>query len=414
MKKITLLLLWSSLLLPVAVPASPLEHLQAALVTSDAYQQALVGITASEKGIHVRQSTLRPQLRGSASYSLTRPESQGMGPSPNRLNYGIVGTQKLFDLPSKHSLTAAQLGLELATIRAENVRQQTLLATYRAYLGAALAKENLVLLDQRLELLDEQLRFVTQANKVGTASRLDLINVEAQIAALAAERIAATGQIRNANRQLNTLSGKVVDEVKTLVAPPPMQDELADWLTQADEAPPVKAALTEVSLQEAEIERVRTSILPTVELSARSDLQHTHTVGVDLAIPIFSSGGATAERERQELVRDSLIAAHRQSRTDAKLAITTAFNDMHYQSARNQALAHSVAIAQERLHLTQTSLQLDASVLTDVLSAEADLATARLQLLQARHAQMENWLSLLAATGNLNLAQAAHLELLFN
>lgn len=400
------------LCLTIPVSASPLAHLRSAVTTSEGFLQAQANVEASKQAIEVRRALLLPQLRGSASYSLTRPGGDRGGPS-SRFGRGITASQTLLDIPGKYAVESAELSLEIAQLRAKSVRQQTLLATFRAYLAASIAQESLVLLDRRLTVLDEQLRFVTSSFTVGKASRLDIINVEAQIAALQADRITAVGRLGDTGRQLTAVSGRPANDIRSLAGTPNLPTDLTNWIDQIQNAPAVQAKLLEVTLQEASIKEALNVSLPKVELNATSDLQNDHNVGVQVSVPLYSSGGAAFELKRRELVRASLINGHKQAYKDARTAVVNAFRRMEYQHSRNNALTKSVEIATERLQLTQISVKLNAAVLTDALRAEADLAAAELQLIQARHAQLDNWLALLTAAGRINIDYALGLEFLF-
>ena len=397
--------------MPIA-SASPLTYLRAALDHSSEYQQAQTNLEIATESINVARAALLPQVRSGFNYRLDRPPA--MGGSPDRLNGQITASQELFNLVSSANVEIADLQFAVTKLRIEETRQRILLVTYRAYLQAALAHENLTLLDRRRATLVEQLKIATNSLEVGQANRVQLLNVQAQLAALAVERISAKHALTSAFNNLENLTGRPATDILALARPPTIPLGSPDWWrTQAANSPTIAAAAVDIQVQQATTRQLIGQALPSLIFEGVADQDLDTTYSLNLSIPIFSSGGATAAKRRSQLQEQGLQAA-RQALLDAReLEVTEAYRSYIEHRAREVALQASVAVERERLALAQASVELSSGILADALNAATDLAAAELMLAQARHAQMESWLTLLAATGGLTVQAAQELEELF-
>lgn len=403
-----------AILLPMPGSASPLAHLLSTLKTSDQYRQAQAEVEAAEHGVDVSEAERKLTVHANVAFRLDKPDTPTSGKTPSRLNQQLTASAPLINLAADEAINIAKLSLELARLNSATVRQQIMLNTYRTYLAATLAQDRLNLLDRRRTNLEEQFRFATTAFEVGKGSRLDILNVESQLAALKAERIAAKSRILTARRTLSSVSGRLAGNIAHLTKAPSLPaGDAASWTAQASQNLAVQAATTRIQVQQATTQQLRGRILPALDFVVGSDLQDEHSFSLQLNVPLYSSGGATAGLARAGSQEEAQVAARDQFLADARLAAANAFEDLLLQRERSAALAANVALAAERLDLAKASIELRAGTLTDALRAEADLAVAELQQLEARHAQLEALLQLLVATGKLNLEQARRLEHLF-
>lgn len=397
-----------------AATASPVAYLRSALDNNPEQRRAQLGIKAAEESLTVARAARLPQVRSAASYRLDTPRAQGQGNAPDRLNAQVVINQQVFNLESESGLALAGIQLEIAKNAAEAARQQVLLATYRAYLATALAAENLLLLDKRRETLEEQFNIASSNFEVGRSTRLQVLNVQAQIAALDAEQVSAENALVSAGDNLESLSGKDPDDIRRLLrAPATPSGGLSSWMALVPRAPAVWGAALEVDAQQERTRQLVGSVLPSLIVEGTMDKDLETAFSLQLSAPLFSSGGATAAKRGSEQQEQVLIASHESIVEQTTLQVSQAYRDLVQNKARTEALRESVAVGQERLDLAQTSIELEAGILADALDAATDLAQAELQLAQARHGQMEAYLTLLATTGEMDLDKAEELEALF-
>lgn len=390
--------------------AGPLAYLEAALANNLSYQQAQLAVPEAEQGLEVARRIRQPQLRGSASYQFQEPE----GRDADKLSAQIVATQELIDFENSAGVELARTALDLAHLDVRAAEQDVLLGTYKAYLGAALAQESIGVLAKRGQTLAEQLKIAESNLELGRATRLQVLNVKAQIAALEAERIDAANDLTNALDALAQLAGVAAGDVAGLSRSFELPlGSMAQWLRQAEDAPELLAATKRVELAELAVEQLKGSVLPSLALRGTADKRLNPKVNLDLTVPLYSSGAATASLARAELAIDAAKLARRSQLQARQLQIRQSHRSLAQLAARIEALAVSVAVERERLALALASIELASGVQADATNASADLASAELRLIQARHLQLEAWLGLLAATGQLTLEAAAKLEVLF-
>lgn len=408
------LLAAAACLLQASALASPYSHLVAALEHSPDHRRAMLGIEVAEESLTVAKARGLPQVRGAASYRIDSPEGMGQGGPPDRLATQVVIDQQVFSLETSAGVSLAGIQLEIARTRVEESRQQILLATYRAYLQTALAAENLDLIAQRRERLEEQLNIASTLTEVGRTNRLQMLNVQAQLASLEAERVSAVNAVVTAGEALRNLSGLDPVDIRRLArTPTPGIGGLDEWRGRIRQAPALRAAALEVDSQQQETRRLVGSVLPSLLAEGTADKDLETSFSLRLSVPLFSSGGATAARDRSERQEDILKAAYEAARDRAALEVSESHRDFLLQEARIDALRNSVAVGEERLEFARTSIDASAGVLADALDAATDLASAELQIAQARHARLQAYLSLLSATGGLDLEEARRLESLF-
>ena len=390
--------------------AGPLEFLEAALDNNLDYQQAQLAIPSAEEDLTIASQTRRPQLRGSASYQLPQPKEPGR----DKLTAQIVATQEVWNYESAGAVKVAEAAVQLAAHNVDTARQNILLGTYKAYLGAALAKESLAVLKQRKLTLEEQLNIAQSNFELGKATRLQVLNVKAQIASLGAERISAENNLVNALDRLEQLAGIEAGAIASLRHEPMVPDiEVATWVEQVAGSPELLAAAKQVEVAELRITQLKGSIRPSLSLRGTADRRLDTVINLDLTVPIYSSGVATAGLNRAEIALDAAKLS-RQSLLDSKaLEVRLAHRNLTQLRARIDALQESVAVERERLELALASIELAAGVPADALNASTDLASAELLLIQTRHLLLEVWLEVLAVTGQLTLAKVAQLEGLF-
>ena len=410
------LVLLSLCLVSKLAVASPLAYLVSAIESSPEQRSAEEGIKIAEEAIVVAKARGLPFVQGSASYLVSKPQSGGgSSGGSERLNAQVVLNQQIFNLSTSAGIAVAEFQLEVAKERARQTRQQILLSTYRAYLATALAAENLLLIDKRRETLLEQLNVAESLFLVGKANRLQVLNVQAQIASLNAEQVSAENSLVIAGDTLESVSGKPPDDISQLtLAPEPPGRDVHYWKSEVVHAPAARAAAYEVDAQQQSTRQLLSLVLPSLTAQGTVDKELATQFSLQLSVPIFSSGGATAEKNRSERQEEVLKAAYDSIIKQGELAASSAYRDFIQNQARHEALATSVEVGRERLEVALASIELSAGILADALDAESDLAAAELQIAEARHGQLEAYLTLLAETGRLGLEMASELEGLFS
>lgn len=280
-------------------------------------------------------------------------------------------------------------------------------------------EERLLLAHQAIASRKESLRIFQRRVDVGSASRLNLTQVQtllSQAEALGAQLEQARAQQANA---LALLVGAPVDPAPDArldaVHLPPLRAGLpSDLLVQR---PDIMAAEHQLKAAQAQIGAARAAFFPRVALTgslgtASAELgglfdsgSQAWTFSPSISLPLFNAGRLRNNLNLAEVRRDIAVANYEKT-------VQGAFRDVSDALVARQSLAGQLAIAQnaraaqsERARLSQLRYDHGAAAFLEVLDAQRDLLVADQQVVQLRRALLSSQVSLYAVLGGGTLAE---------
>ena len=281
-------------------------------------------------------------------------------------------------------------------------------------------EERLLLAHQAIASRKESLRIFQRRVDVGSASRLNLTQVQtllSQAEALGAQLEQARAQQANA---LALLVGAPVGptpatvRLDTLQMPPLRVGLPSDLLAQR---PDIMAAEHQLRAAQAQIGAARAAFFPRVALTgslgtASAELgglfdsgSQAWTFSPTISVPLFNGGRLRNNLNLTEVRRDIAVANYEKT-------VQGAFRDVSDALVARQVLARQLAIAQdaraaqsERARLSQLRYDHGAAAFLEVLDAQRDLLVADQQVVQLRRALLSSQVSLYAALGGGALAE---------
>ncbi|MBP6578973.1 MAG: efflux transporter outer membrane subunit, partial [Acidovorax sp.] len=281
-------------------------------------------------------------------------------------------------------------------------------------------EERLLLAHQAIASRKESLRIFQRRVDVGSASRLNLTQVQtllSQAEALGAQLEQARAQQANA---LALLVGAPVGptpatvRLDTLQMPPLRVGLPSDLLAQR---PDIMAAEHQLRAAQAQIGAARAAFFPRVALTgslgtASAELgglfdsgSQAWTFSPTISVPLFNGGRLRNNLNLTEVRRDIAVANYEKT-------VQGAFRDVSDALVAREALAAQLAIAQdaraaqsERARLSQLRYDHGAAAFLEVLDAQRDLLVADQQVVQLRRALLSSQVSLYAALGGGALAE---------
>ena len=281
-------------------------------------------------------------------------------------------------------------------------------------------EERLLLAHQAIASRKESLRIFQRRVDVGSASRLNLTQVQtllSQAEALGAQLEQARAQQANA---LALLVGAPVGptpatvRLDTLQMPPLRVGLPSDLLAQR---PDIMAAEHQLRAAQAQIGAARAAFFPRVALTgslgtASAELgglfdsgSQAWTFSPTISVPLFNGGRLRNNLNLTEVRRDIAVANYEKT-------VQGAFRDVSDALVARQLLARQLAIAQdaraaqsERARLSQLRYDHGAAAFLEVLDAQRDLLVADQQVVQLRRALLSSQVSLYAALGGGALAE---------
>jgi outer membrane protein/adhesin transport system outer membrane protein len=314
--------------------------------------------------------------------------------------------------------TEASIDQAEALVRAQrfsltSIEQDVLLNAITAYLDVLrdlaiveLNKNNEVVLARQLEATRDRFEF-------GEVTKTDVSQSESRLSQATAQRVAAEGQLEASRAVYRQFVG---DSPGTLTWPQPPADLPADEpeaRTMAETYNPDVIAAEYVEVAAAHgVKVVYGELLPQVSLigtvesgtdiwdstDGRTD---SASVVAQVTIPLYQAGQTESRvREAKQRVvqrRDQIDAQRRaaaQFATDSWQALTTA-------RAQIVAFRDQVAAAEVALDGVKQEQEVGYRTVLDVLDAEQELLTARVNLVTAEHDEVVAAFRLLAAVGRL-------------
>jgi outer membrane protein len=329
-------------------------------------------------------------------------------------------TQPLFRL--QNVLQYEQAGFQVAQAEASfaQAAQDLILRVSQAYFDVLAAENTLAFIQAQKTAISEQLAMAKRNFEVGTATITDTNEAQARFDLSLSQEIAAQNDLQIRQRTLQQIIGRIPDTLAPLRSDfklsPPSPNRMDDWVDAAQkQSYPVRLQEAAAEIAALEVERNRAGHYPTVDLvatygnnlntgslqtSAGTDTRSA-TLGVQLALPIYS-GGAVSSRVREALAnRDRARSDLENNRRQAALSASQSFLGVTNGMAQVRALEQAVASSETALASNKLGYEVGVRINIDVLNAQQQLFSTQRDLARARYDALLNGLRLKAAAGTL-------------
>ena len=398
---------------------------------SKAYQNnsqlnsARAGVRVTDEGVAIAKSGYRPTVVGSASIDYSNTKRSGGTVNSIRQttgNFGVQINQTLFDgFQTKNNVAAAesQVGASVEDLR--NTEQTILLNAAQAYMDVIRDRQVQVLTEQNLQALNEQVRAARSRFEVGEGTRTDVAQAEAARSQAEAQLSAARAQAQASAASYRQLIG---DEPGKLKAASPLGKMMPSSLNAAlamgsNDHPAILAAEHAVDASAFLVKSAEGALLPSVTASAGVSRNYSETdpsiaatfngystsasVGATLTVPLYQGGRVSAQvRQAKEQLGQARINVD-VSRDQVRAAITS--NWSQYAAARESVDANRQLIQAAQLALNGVIEERNVGQRTtlDVLNAQNDVISAKINLANAEHDVVVASYAILAAVGHLSV-----------
>lgn len=386
----------------------------------------------SELSVQARAALL-PTVALEANRESDRYRQNGVNGRDDSSRYGLVLSQPLFDLASWRANEQGALTLTLAEQQFSEARQDLLLRVAQAYFDVLSAQATLRFAQAQQTAIEEQRSAAQRSFEVGTTTITDRYEAQARFDLSTADLSSAKTDLSLKRSLLANLIGQSVPP--ELAALPDISNDaslsspdlkgssasLDEWLRLADQNNvPLKLAEVRYQIAEREVARNQAGRYPVVALSAginrsdgnsnlnglvNDDMPTTvRSLAVNVSLPLYA-GGAIDSRIRQSLaLRDQAAQNRELARRNAAQAVRTAYLGMVSNGDRVQALKAGQASSLKALEANQVGYEVGVRINIDVLNAQQQLFAVQRDLVRARYEQLLANLRLLAASGDLSVA----------
>lgn len=422
------LLVSASLLSPLPASAETiLGALSKAYQNNSQLNSARAGVRVTDEGVAIAKSGYRPTIAGSASidYSSTHgPSSAGVGTT--RLttgNFGVGINQTLFDgFQTKNNVAAAEAQVQASNENLRNTEQNILFNAASAYMDVIRDRAIAVLTEQNLNFLTEQVRAARSRLEVGEGTRTDVAQAEASRSEALAKLSAARAQALASAATYRQIVG---DDPGTLKGASPVAKLLPRSLDSAiamaaSEHPAILANEHIVDASAFLVKSAEGGLLPQVTASAgvsrsyreadglpgvssSNGYSNSASIGATLTIPIYTGGRVDAQvRQNKESLGQARIEVD-VARDQVRQAVTSAWTQ--YTAAQESVDANRALISAAQLALNGVIEERNVGQRTtlDVLNAQNDVITARINLASAEHDVVVASYGILLGIGHLSV-----------
>lgn len=388
--------------------------MEAAYENSDLLEQNRYLARVADEGIAQRVAALRPTLNMVAQRA--RTDAAGSLTETIALTADLV----LFASGSRSAqIAAARASAEATQAQLLGLEGQVLLDAVTAYTNVWRDVQVVNVRQSNLRVVEEQLRAARDRFDLGEATRTDVAQAEAQMAAARSALAAAQGTL-SISRELYQLAVGVAPEA--LGAPGarpelPASAEAAEMIARSS-APLILAAQHEVTANQHNLTAARAAYGPTVSMSATSTdtregapntIGNSERLSLTITQPIYQ-GGRLASLERTALAN---LAA---SQSNLSRQTATVIQNLGNAYARLSIASAQIAATEQQINAAQLAFEgvreeasLGARTTLDVLNAEQDLLDARIARIQAQTDLYTASYSVLNAMGGLT-AEAMGLD----
>lgn len=403
------------------VPGAAAETLEEVLVSAYTTNPTLLArraqLRATDEAVPQALSNWRPKVTLSGELARGRYESNTSSQSREQGRTSQTASLTITQPLYRGGRTVAETRQAEANVLANRadlaVSEQTvLLSAATAYLDVVRDEAVLNLNVNNEQVLRRQLEAAQERFRVGEITRTDVSQAEARLAGAIADRAAAEGALQNSRAKFITVVGRPAEALQApqqAVAVPVSFDEIksmtlaknpsvvySDWITEA--------AKHGIDLKFGEL-------LPELSLVGEASKGHnTSQLGnetealeatLKLTVPIYEAGDVYSQvRETKHTYGRRKIEADK-ARRDALESATKAWEDLTATRSKIKSLEAQLRASELALAGVEEEAKVGSRTVLDVLNAEQELFTARVNLVRAQRDETVAAYTLKSALGEM-------------
>ena len=325
-------------------------------------------------------------------------------------------TQALFRPQAWIALAQANDQVMQAEAEFRYVEQDLILRLSQAYFDVLLAEDNVSLAVEQKAAIAEQLKQAKRYYEAGVGTVTDINDAQARYDTIQAQEIAARNTLEVKVRALEQIVGRTYRNLDRLgsrmVLEKPVPEKVSEWIDfSLANNPRLKAREAALEVAEKDVYKSSAAHLPTVDIVAgRSQVVNpsysllentnwTNTVGIQLAIPLFTGGTTQGRVDQSRALRERTRFDMESEKRSTVLNTRQEFLNVDSGIAQVKALEQAVRSNEVAVYSAQRGQEAGVRTSFDVLNAQQLLFTARRDLAQARYGYVTSRLKLRSAAG---------------
>lgn len=377
-----------------------------ALENNFAIRQAKERIRQQEGVVLEVRAREIPNVGAAGSYQHNDKEITQTSPASDRFwAISVTATQNLYAGGGiRSAIKSAQLAREAAVLDLQAVINDALLDVRTSFYNVLLAREKIVVQEKNLELLQQQLKNITNRYEAGTVSSFEKLRSEVAVANAQVPLITARNDYRLAIEALRQALGfttnkqedfrKIPTFTGTLDYAPATFDLQSSFNAAQANRPDLQRLAKLADAREELVTTARSSRYPSLQAFGGYELRKGATndfgdsrdgllIGLQSNWAIFD-GRATSGRVAQA---KSQFEQAKLFVTEAELGVEVevrrAFSSWQQATELADASKRVIEQAEEAVRLATARFDAGTATQLDVLQAQVDLTTARINQLQA-------------------------------
>ncbi len=429
-RRLSLILASSALCLPSAAQADTLrEALVSAYNTNPTLQSARASQRATDETVALQKANGRPNATATATHIEFVRQSANSFTAPSR----TLGVETSLSVPLysggavKNGIKAAKNRVSAGQADLRGTESAIFSQVVAAYMDVLRNEALVALAANQVEVLSVNVEATSDRFEIGDLTRTDVAQSQSRLAVAEGDLRGARANLTGARETYIQLVGKAPSNLESPPPLPGLPDNVGQAVVVALESnPDLIAANDRARAAEIDIDVAGASRLPTVSAFARGNYndfygtlggnlgaqfaqsETTANAGVQVSIPLYQGGRPAAlERQAQALAGaalESSIATERSVIAQTR----SAWSSWQAANAIIESSQAAVSAAELSLEGVRAENSIGNRSILDVLNAEQELLSARVQLVTARRNAYVAGFSLLAAMGK---AEARDLNL---
>jgi outer membrane protein len=401
----------------LTISSASAETLQDALVaaynSNPQLQSERAALRGTDEDVASAKSGYRPSVGSQATVDQGFIDTDG-----TTYSGGVNVRQNLFlGGRTRNSVAAAEYGVKIGREQLRNIENSVFLGTVSAYMDVVRDQSELELNDNQVKVLQRQLKATQDRFRVGDGTRTDVAQAEARLARAISGRTAAQGGLTASREAYRRVVGQLpgtLERPAKLPAIAKTVDEAVDVAIQ--NSPQVQSTRYLEKLASKQVAIAKGAVLPSatadVGINYRNQPEFVAgagrntvtagTAGATVSIPFFQSGAEyAAVRKAQQLRSQRMIEIAAAERAVVE-QVRSAWAQL--ESATSSILSSEAAVKANEIALEGVKMEqtVGSRTVLDVLDAEQELLTSRVELVRTQRNETVAAHGVLAATGQLD------------
>ncbi|MDP3301979.1 MAG: TolC family protein [Sulfuricurvum sp.] len=405
------------------------------LMLSKAYDLALknephlrsvtLQVEATKESTEQSRARIYPQLQATVSWGKYEYEAPYLSKPVKEeyRNYSISASQALYH-PEIYSAIHESKSRETAARNELQAEVQKLgLDVAKAYFNLLRIQRNVELFKSKREFYESKYKQLDEMLKIGLTNRMDFLEAKIHSDKALSELLAEQKRLQVGTLRLEHLIKEPVGELPSFDFTAINTDKLfldrAQWESKLSNNPKLKASIASKEMAMHQAASRKYGHYPKVDLNInRKETFTQDTVAhnydnqaiVQMSIPIYE-GGYTQSRVREGiLLMDSAQQEVEFNRLDSKLRFEEFWAEHELNIETMRAYKESEKSAELFLESVEKGNKAGLKSVVDVLEAKAKLYEVKRDTIDAGYELVNNYLSLLAVSGELNSENIVSLE----